>query len=180
MVDTSKITTEQYVLGAIAGFILLFAIGTCGGGGGVKDPQTLAHKLVNAISKKDRAAADKLILTEDKFRDLVKASSMPEEAKEEVYAGLDKGEADTKASMDLHWESLYSRMSLEGFDHKQMKIVQVDAQEEDRQGMVGADVKAEVESADKSAIIHFTAIKSKAWYLLPRIDFEPNSNAPAH
>jgi hypothetical protein len=180
MLDTSKITTEQYILGAIAGFLVLFAIGTCGGGGGAKDPQTLAHKLVRAIAQKDRAAADKLMISEAKFRDLVKASTMPDEAKEEVYEGLDKGEVDTQAAMDLRWESLYSRMSLEGFDHTQMKVVDVDSKEEERQGMTGSDVKVEVESAGKSAHIQFAAIKSKLWYLLPRIDFRSNSGTPTH
>ncbi len=180
MLDTSKITTEQYVLGAIAGFLLLFAIGTCGGGGGVKDPQTLANKAVSAIAKKDRAAIDKLLITPSQQRDMVKNSTLPEEVKAKAMANLDKGEADVKMQLDLRWESLYSRMSLDGFDHAQMKVVAVDAKEKTQEGIVGAEVKVDVESAGKPGLILFTAIKVKNWVLAPRIFFESKTGIQMH
>lgn len=181
MLDTSKITTEQYVLGAIAGFLLLFAIGTCGGGGGgVKDPETLANKVVGAIAKKDRKAADRLLITPAQTREVVKGSEMPEEAKQAAYAEMDKEEQDPARELDIRWESLYTRMNLDGFDHAQMKVVKVEAEEQVRQGILGAAIIVEVESAGKPGLIMLTGIKHKAWHLLPRVFYESKTGMEMH
>jgi hypothetical protein len=181
MLDTSKITTEQYVLGAIAGFLLLFAIGTCGGGGGgSKSPEALAGKVVSAIAKKDRQAIDRLVVTNAQIQTVVSSSAMPQEAKDEAIAQMKQNPIEPVKDLDLRWESIYSRMNLDGFDHKQMKLVKVEAKEEDRQGITGAEVKVDVESAGKPGMVLFTAIKVKAWHLLPRVFFESKTGVQMH
>jgi hypothetical protein len=181
MLDTSKITTEQYVLGAIAGFLLLFAIGTCGGsGGGAKDPEALAGKVVSAVAKKDRAAIDRLLISSDQLTDVVQKSTLPQEAKDESIAQMKKNMVDPAEEFNVRWESIYTRMNLDAFDHTQMKLVKVDAKEEERQGILGAEVIVEVESAGKPGLILFTGIKAKAWHLLPRVFFESKTGVQAH
>jgi hypothetical protein len=181
MLDTSKITTEQYVLGAIAGFLMLFAIGTCGGsGGGSKDPQALAKKVVEAIAKNDRKAADRLLLTTEQTKEVMESSDMPADVIAKGVASIELQAAEAKADFDVRWASLYTRMNLDGFDPAQMKIVAVDAVEEARQGITGAEIKVDVESAGKPGMILFTGIKHKAWHLIPRVYYEAKSAMPAH
>lgn len=150
----------------------------CGGGGGAASPKEVAEKAVDALSKKDKAAVEKLLLTKAATKDLIKGSAMDEGDKQEAIEEIESGKSDPVAELNERWDDLYKDMQDAGFDYTKMTASNIEFEEEVKQGITGADINVQLTSGDKKGELRLTALKSGGWFMIPRLRFEGDMPPP--
>lgn len=165
-----KISTEDYVLGGVAAFLLLFVIGIFGGGSaGTKTPDQMAEKLVAALQTKEIAEVEKLLITPKDIIALINSSDADEDEKKNAIAEIESGEENPSKALEERWERIYGQMQEQGLDYATLKVEEVAFEEEVRSGIRGAEVEVHVSSKVNPGVIHFTVLQRGNWHLLPEI-----------
>lgn len=168
-----KLSTEDYVLGGIAAF-LIAAVFMFGGAGGGKTPEDLAAKVFKAVQSKDADAAQKMTVTNADLLFMISKSPLPTEAMLKAKAELKGNKERMEAEFAKAWEGLIQRFEETKIDPKQMVMGTPVVEIQDGGGMLskelkGARVEVPFTAAQDAWRLRFAAFQHGRWRLVSPI-----------
>lgn len=171
MLKNLKFSTEEYVLGGVAAFILaILLMGSCGGGG-AKTPEDLGKKVFEAVKKNDQKAIEKLTVTVADLEYMLDNADLPEDAKAKGKEEIKDKEKQMKEDFARFWDFTISSIKSYGIDQAQLEMGTPTAELETRGKLEAAKITVPVSQGSIHGNLMVAGFKHGQWRLMPPVQF---------